>query len=70
MINTASEDDALRSGLYAIRSIKIPSTVHTITAATIARIGDIPAFIIVISAIYAPIIITSPWAKFSIFAIP
>ena len=38
--------------------IKIPSTVHTITAATIARIGDIPAFIIVISAIYAPIIIT------------
>ena len=68
MISTASGDAPLR-GLYATFSVTIPRRVQTTTATTTAGTVS-PVSESVVSMAYAPTIMMSPWAKFSIFAIP
>ena len=58
------------SGLYAAFSISTPSTVQPITAAISAIMGLAAKRAIIIHAMYAPTIITSPWAKFNSIIIP
>ena len=69
VISTASFG-ASRSGLYARRSISMPSTVQTNMAATMDTIAGIPRYWVTQKEIYAPTMMTSPWAKFNIFAMP
>ena len=61
---------ACRSGRYASPSIVMPKTVHTTIAAKIATMGGRPQYCSPQKAIYAPTMIMSPWAKFSILAMP
>ena len=69
VISTAS-DDASLSGLYATFSITTPRTVHTTIATINAANTLVPLPYIILKRTYPPIIITSPWAKLSILAIP
>ena len=69
VISTAS-GVAFLKGLYATFSMTTPSTVHTIIPQIIATTGDVPAELMAVNITKPPIIITSPWAKLSIFAIP
>ncbi len=70
MIKTASEDAACLKGLYAIYSMAIPRTVHNITAKSIpAKVGS-PCILTAKNTAKPPTIITSPWAKFNILAMP
>ena len=69
VIKTAS-GEAPRSGLYAIRSMVTPSSVQTMTDASTPSTGGMPRVLITVKAENAPTIIISPWAKFSILAIP
>ena len=56
--------------LYAIFSMATPSTVHTMTAASIATAGEVDAEDTAVKMTNPPIMMTSPCAKFNIFAIP
>ena len=47
-----------------------PSTVHTAMDTRIAATGGSPQYCRPQKATYAPTMMTSPWAKFSILAIP
>ena len=70
-VTTANTDEeALRRGLYATASMTTPATVQITTERMIARIGDILALVTAVRITNAPTMITSPCAKFSIFAIP
>ena len=68
-MSTARDPVPLR-GLYASPSISIPRAVQTI----MARITDTHAgrlrYMVAQKEIYAPTMITSPWAKFSILEMP
>ena len=69
VISTA-RDEACRKGLYASPSITTPSTVHTTMASSTDTSGVRPQYAVAQNDMYAPIMITSPWAKFSILAMP
>ena len=69
VMSTAS-DVAARSGLYASFSIVMPRTVQTIMARITPTIGGRLNLVQAKKQIYAPTMMTSPWAKFSIFAMP
>ena len=69
VISTAREV-ACRRGRYASPSMVIPSTVQRTMAASSAPTGGSPQYCRAQKATYAPTMIMSPWAKFSIFAIP
>ena len=69
VMSTAS-DVAARSGLYASFSIVMPRTVHTIIARITPTTGGRSNLVQAKKHIYAPTMMMSPWAKFSIFAMP
>lgn len=69
VISTAS-GGAFLSGLYAIFSMVTPSTVQTMIAQTIATPADVCIEETAVKMTKPPIMMTSPCAKFSIFAIP
>lgn len=54
----------------ALALITTPNTVHTTTESITAGTGPIPPLVTAVRITKAPTMITSPWAKFSIFAIP
>ena len=58
-----------QAGLSPVIAVLI-AIVHTTIAISTAMTGDNTACDIAINAIYSPIMINSPCAKFSIFAIP
>ena len=69
VISTA-RDAAPLSGLYAIRSIVMPRRVQTTIARIIESQGFIPPWQNVKNTTYPPTMMISPWAKFSILAMP
>ena len=48
----------------------MPSRVHTAMAATTETSAGRPMYWVTQKEMYAPTMMTSPWAKFSIFAMP
>ena len=61
---------AERSGLYARPSMTTPSTVQTSMASSTATGQGRPRFVMASRDMYPPTMITSPWAKLSILAMP
>ena len=47
-----------------------PSTVHTTTAASMPIMGAMPRVLTMVNMAKPPTMIISPWAKFSILAMP
>ena len=61
---------ACRSGLYASFSIVMPSAVQASIASRMQTTGGSFQYTEALKMMNAPTMITSPWAKFSILAIP
>ena len=47
-----------------------PNIVHTATAASTPTMGSPPIVLTTVNVVKPPTMMISPWAKFSIFAIP